>query len=121
MPLRIKVDEDLPTELTGLLRDAGHDAMSVNDQRLTGSSDQTIWDIIQAENRLLITADKGFVHAQLHAPGTHAGVVLLRLPQESRGAYLALTKKLLGEFDLQIASSAIVVATPHTIRIYRGD
>ena len=120
MPLRIKVDEDVPTELTGLLREAGHDATSVNDQHLTGSPDRRVWDVVQTENRLFITADKGFANAQLHPPGTHAGVILIRLPQESRSAYLALTKKLLGKFDLQVASGAIVVATPHTIRIYRG-
>jgi hypothetical protein len=37
MTLRIKVDEDLPTAAVERLRAAGHDAVSVSEQRLSGT------------------------------------------------------------------------------------
>lgn len=70
---------------------------------------------------MLITADKGFANAQAHPPGTHAGIVLMRLPRESRAAYLQLTRRLLDGLDLETISGAIVVAAPDAIRVYRGD
>ena len=70
--------------------------------------------------RCLFTADKGFSNAQLFPPGTHAGIVLLRLPRESRAGYIHLTESLLSAVDIESAIGAIVIVTPGAIRIYRG-
>ncbi len=40
--MRFKLDENLPMELAGLLRDAGHDVSTVLDQQLGGSSDEEV-------------------------------------------------------------------------------
>jgi predicted nuclease of predicted toxin-antitoxin system len=119
--VRVKVDEDLPAEIASLVREAGHDAATVAEQGLSGSPDQALWESVQPEKRCLLTADKGFANAQSYPPGTHSGVVLLRLPRESRKGYIELTQSLLREFDLESASGAIVVATPAAIRLYRGE
>jgi predicted nuclease of predicted toxin-antitoxin system len=89
---RIKVDEDLPGEIATLLRAGGHDALSVFEQHLTGTTDDKLWPLIQAESRILFTADKGFGDVRAHPPATHAGVVLFRLPRESRAAYIRLVE-----------------------------
>ena len=92
MPVSIKVDEDLPAEVANLLRDTGHDAVTVLEQEMTGTPDSDLWQAIQKENRCLFTADKGFADARNHPPGTHAGIVLLRLPRESRAGYINLSR-----------------------------
>jgi predicted nuclease of predicted toxin-antitoxin system len=57
--VRVKVDEDLPQAVVDLLRRAGHDAIGVLDQGMGGWKDPVLWDAVQAEERFLITADKG--------------------------------------------------------------
>jgi len=121
MPIRIKVDEDLPVEVADLLRSAGHDAITVAQEGLTGSPDDSLLKAVQRERRCLLTADKGFANAQSLPPGTHAGVVLLRLPRESRAGYLRLAESLLAEIDLESAAGAIIVVTPQAIRIHRAQ
>ena len=66
--MRFKVDENLPHEVCDLLNRAGHDAISVGEQGLSGSDDARIYERCQDEERALITLDVGF--ANLHAyPG----------------------------------------------------
>lgn len=120
MPMRIKVDEDLPIQVADLLRSAGHDACTVVEQGLVGAADDGLWKLIQQEQMCLITADKGFANARAFPPGTHCGVVLMRLRRESRGGYVKLTESLVAAGTLGSAAGTIIVVTPDTIRIHRG-
>ncbi len=60
MALRVKVDEDLPKAVTMMLRAAKYDALGVIEQDIGGWKDTELWQAVQAEERFLITADKGF-------------------------------------------------------------
>lgn len=103
-----------------MLRRAGHDAQTVNEQLLTGTSDAELWPIVQQERRILLTADKGFANAAGHPPGTHHGIVLLRHPRESRRAYLDLVRMLIANVELETIDGAIVVVGIDGMRIHRG-
>ncbi|MBI2567644.1 MAG: DUF5615 family PIN-like protein [Candidatus Schekmanbacteria bacterium] len=50
-----KVDEHLPVQCVGQLRAAGHDALAVQDQGLTGAADPRIAEVCAAERRVLFT------------------------------------------------------------------
>jgi len=119
MSTRLKVDEDLPVEVAVLLRRAGHDTATVLEQGLRGASDEAVWQHAQRERRCLFTADKDFAGAALRHGGPHTGVVLLRLPRESRAGYVHLAQLLVETFDFEAVPNAIVVVTPTAIRIHR--
>ena len=104
-----------------MVRAAGHDALSVTEQGLTGADDEDLWPRVQSESRVLFTADKGFGDIRTFAPGTHAGVILFRHPRESRAAYIQLVEALLAEFRLEDAAGATVIVSPGSIRINRGN
>ncbi len=118
--IAIKIDEDLPATFVPRLLQAGHDVVTVHDQRWTGLPDDELWPRVQTERRSLFTADKGFANANLHPPGTHAGIVLFRLPRESRRGYLGLLEFLIERLDLAAIRGAIVVVSPDAIRVHRG-
>jgi hypothetical protein len=94
--------------------------LTVYNQRWTGTPDEELWPRVQAEKRILFTADKGLASASQYPPGTHAGAVLFRLPRESRRGYLALLEFLIEQLDIATARGAIIVVSPGAIRIYRG-
>ena len=57
MGLSVKVDEDLPTQVTGLLRGEGHYAETVVEQGMGGARarDDELWHAVQAEARFLVS------------------------------------------------------------------
>lgn len=117
--MRIKVDEDLPRTITNLLRSQHYDAISVLDQELGGIKDPELWDVVQAEKRFLVTADKGFGNIRQYPPGTHAGVLLLRPDEDGILPLIALLRRVLEYYDLQHLAGMTTVASPRSIRIRR--
>ena len=57
--MKIKLDENLPTELVDDLRALGHDADTVAEEGLRGAPDPTVVDAAYAADRILFTLDKG--------------------------------------------------------------
>jgi predicted nuclease of predicted toxin-antitoxin system len=45
--MRLKVDENLPVEVADLLRAAGHDAATVNDEGVGGATDPDLADLVR--------------------------------------------------------------------------
>ncbi len=67
-----------------VLASHGHDVRTVKDEGLVGKKDQEIWIRCQDENRLLITQDLDFSDLRKFQPGTHAGMMLVRLQHPGR-------------------------------------
>jgi predicted nuclease of predicted toxin-antitoxin system len=119
--LKIKLDENLPRELGPLLRGMGHDADSVHDEGLDSRPDPDIWAAAQTEGRFFVTQDMDFSDARFFEPGTHAGLLLVRLKNPSRSA---LTRVVHG-FFLRDAHgcppSAFIVLSERGPRLYRPE
>lgn len=77
--MKIKLDENLPAVLAESLRNLGHDTQTTLDENLKGCDDSAIWCAAQSESRFLITQDLDFSDLRQFAPGTHAGILLVRL------------------------------------------
>ena len=120
MIAHVKIDEDLPRQIADLVAARGYDAASVMGQGWNGASDDQLWPRVQNEGRWLITADKGFADLRLHPAGSHAGVILLRAPEESRRAYLELAGIALNRLKLDDIAGAVVVVTHRGVRIRRA-
>ena len=58
--MKIKLDENMPVQLAGILTSLGHDVETVIKEGLAGYSDPAIWDRAQQEGRFLITQDLDF-------------------------------------------------------------
>ncbi|MGH2521941.1 MAG: DUF5615 family PIN-like protein [Anaerolineales bacterium] len=120
MAYRVKVDEDLPAAITQMLNDAGYEAAGVYDQGMGGWKDAPLWEIIQAESRFLITADKGFGDIRFYPPGTHTGVLILRPDQDGIRPAVDLIRQVLAHYRLDDLGGTVTVATPRGIRIRRA-
>jgi predicted nuclease of predicted toxin-antitoxin system len=76
------VDEDMPRSTARALREAGYVAEDVRDVGLRGKPDHAVFAYAQAHGQILVTADKGFANVVSFPPGTHAGLIVLRVPNE---------------------------------------
>src|ERR1700736_5799045 len=77
-----KLDENMPNALAGDLGSLGHDGATCEDEGLRGATDADISRHCNAEFRILITFDLDFADIRTYQPGTHPGIVVLRLKEQ---------------------------------------
>jgi predicted nuclease of predicted toxin-antitoxin system len=110
--MQIKVDEDLPNMVLQLLQERGYAAAGVVEQGMGGWKDPELWQAVQAEQRFLVTADKGFADVRLYPPGSHSGVLLLRPDEDGIRPVIDLLERVLSSFDLTALVGTITVVNP---------
>lgn len=81
--MRILVDENIPNITVQELRALGHDVLDIRGTERQGMFDEALWPFAQAEQRMLVTTDKGFSE---HRDKQHHGILVVRLrqPNEQR-------------------------------------
>jgi predicted nuclease of predicted toxin-antitoxin system len=115
--MKIKLDENLPARLAITLSELGHDTDTVVQEGLAAESDAIVWHAAQSEGRLLVTQDLDFSDIRDFVPGTHHGIVLIRLRDPSR---IALIERLISLFrseQVEEWTSCFVVVTEHKFRV----
>lgn len=117
--MKIKLDENLPTRLAAVLEKAGHAVDSVPAEGLTGKPDAEIWAAVRREGRFLITQDLDFSDIREYRPGTHPGLLLVRLREPGANALIERISAAMLEHDLQSLSRCFVVLTDHKLRVKR--
>lgn len=115
--MNIKLDEDLPEALGPILAELGHDTDTVPQENLTGQDDPTVWDAAQQAGRFLITQDLDFSDSRKFVPGTHRGLLLLRLRDPGRLALLQIVETLFRTEDMETWHGCLVVATERKLRV----
>jgi len=76
--LKFKVDENLPTEYASILREAGFEADTVPDEKLSGAGDSVLSERCRAKDRVLMTLDLDFANVQTYPPKSNPGIVVFR-------------------------------------------
>jgi len=79
--MKVLVNENIPLRTVGRLRDLGHDVKDIRGTESEGLPDSDLWKIAVAENRLLVTTDKGFTE---YRGDHHRGILIVRLRQPNR-------------------------------------
>lgn len=119
--MKIKLDENLPFGLATILKDLGHDVDTVNDERLIGHVDEDIWDAAQKESRFLITQDLDFSDSRRFAPGSHHGILLIRLRSPNRRNLIERLAQLFEKENVAEWIGCFVVATERKIRVLKPE
>jgi predicted nuclease of predicted toxin-antitoxin system len=118
--MKIKLDENLSVRLKGALAHLGHDADTVHDERLTGKSDDDVWAAAQADERFFVTLDQDFCDARKYPPGTHAGVLVARLPDSEQYRAAEYVLGWFEQYDPAAWSGCLVIGTPARLRVRRA-
>jgi predicted nuclease of predicted toxin-antitoxin system len=118
--MRIKLDENLPASLSTILTSLSHDVHTVADENLTGASDSAVWDAAQRDQRFLITQDLDFSDLRRFAPGTHHGILLVRLRSPDRTNLIRRVREVFEYEDVKQWNRCFVVTTDIKIKIVRS-
>lgn len=117
--MNIKLDENLPLRLATRLKDLGQDVQTVHDERLVCHSDIEIWQAAQKELRFLITQDLDFADSRKFVPGSHHGILLLRLHSPNRRSLVGRVVEIFQKESVGEWAGCFVVATERKIRVLR--
>jgi predicted nuclease of predicted toxin-antitoxin system len=117
--MKIKLDENVTTGVIPVLRKLGHNVHTTSDEGLTGKPDGEIWSATQSEQRFLITQDMDFSDARKFTPGTHHGILLLRLRSLNQAETISRLTELFSNEETESWRNCFVVATEHKVRVRR--
>ncbi len=118
--MKFKIDENLPNEITEVLNAAGHNAVSVQAQNLSGAEDAAIASRIAQEERCLITLDLGFADIRAYPPGLYSGLVVLRSKKQDKHTVLSLLHGLVPLLASETLAGRLWIVEEDRVRI-RGE
>lgn len=117
MPLRFKVDENLPDEVRDLLVSQHHDAMTVRDQSLIGTPDSDLLLVCKREDRAFMTLDLDFADARFVSGEPHPGVIVIRAGRQEKSHVLSIVARLLPTFAAEQLRDSLWIEDETRIRI----
>ena len=115
--MKFKLDENLPASSTAILTGVGHDVDTVADEGLTGAADQDVVTTATAAGRILISLDRGLGDIRSYPPGSHTGIVVLRLTDQSAAAVSQAISDLTALTNLESLAGAVAVLQRGLLRI----
>jgi predicted nuclease of predicted toxin-antitoxin system len=115
--VRFKVDENLPEELSQLLRDTGWDSFTVVAQQLGGEKDPQLAQICATEARILVTFDRGFSNIRLYPPSNSPGMIVFRLKSQDKPHVLAVALRLIEALRRRELRNELWIVHENRIRI----
>jgi predicted nuclease of predicted toxin-antitoxin system len=92
---------------------------TVADEGLAGRDDPSVWEARQHAVRFFVTQDRDFSDVRRFAPGTHAGLLLVRLEDPFRVTVRAFVHHLFATASVEQWVGCFVVATERSVRVRR--
>ena len=116
--MRIKLDENIDVRLTALLKEAGHDAITVREQGLRGIADRDLYDLCKAEGCILVTLDLDFSNLLHFPPEGTPGLVVVRGPNQLFVTMQVLMETLTDALVKESPSNKLWIVEPGRLRIH---
>ena len=94
--MRVAVDENVPRSVVREFRDRGWDILDIRGTPQEGMADDQLWQLVQADQRLFVTTDKGFAH---YREDRHAGMIIVTLKHPNSRKIFDRVMQALAQFD----------------------
>jgi predicted nuclease of predicted toxin-antitoxin system len=117
--VRLKLDENLTGSIALTLADYGHEVDSVRAEGLAGATDVQVARAAASAGQMLVTLDRDFADIREYPPGTHPGIIVVRVDPPRPSWVKAALTGLLAHHDLRELRGCLVIAQLGTVRIRR--
>ena len=117
--MRIKLDENLPQRLVSVLANRGHDVDTVVAEGLQGREDERLWPEVQAARRFFVTKDLDFSDERRFPPGTHTGILVLRLSDDRSRSVAERLRAVFAQEAVETWQGCLVIVADHKVRVRR--
>jgi len=118
--LEFLIDENISPLVAQELRALGYNVKHVREVGLKGCSDREVIEYAKREKRALITLDADFADVRKYPPGTHAGIIRLKLKFAPSIVVVNCLRRLLDRMEnLPLTSGLLIITDGETYRIKR--
>lgn len=117
--MKLKLDENLPSSAINVLKALGHDVETAVEEGLAGEDDPVLLSEATRESRLLVTLDRGLGDIRSYPPGTHAGILVIRLNDQSPRAVASALDLMGATVELETLAGCIGVFRDGELRVRR--
>jgi len=120
--LAVLLDQNVPRAIAAWLRSLRPDwkVWHTAEVDLSGKSDPEVFDWAQAKKAVIVTFDEDFADRRMHPPGSHCGVIRLRVwPTTIEETQSALERLLEGVPEGDLTGCLVIVDARH-IRIRKA-
>ena len=107
--MKVKLAENLPASAAAALAGAGHDAGTGPGGGLTGARDPDVVSAAAGAGRILVCLDVGLGDIRGYPPGSHAGIVVLRVPDQSAATVTKTISDLASLTELASLAGSVAV------------
>jgi len=114
----VKLDENVPDSVAPILRQAGHDVALARDEQLAGVPDDRVLAAASNEGRVLVSLDRGFANVLQHPPDATAGIVVIRLDEQTSPRIRRVAETLGGLLASQGVHGRLWVLDESRLRIW---
>jgi len=115
--MRFKIDENLPDELSMMLRENGWDSKTIVEQDISGADDPRVAAICDGEDRILITFDMGFANIRAYPTADHPGYIVFRLARQDKPHVLRVAAHVVAKLRDRGLRNELCVVDEGRIRI----
>lgn len=115
--MKFKVDENLPVRCVDLLREAGHDALSVLEQGLVGAPDAQLAEVCSSEERILVSLDLDFADLRTYPPSESAGIVVFRLKSQDASSLQQVVSRLVTLLAVESPTGQLWIVEEDKVRV----
>lgn len=112
-------DENIPPAAVDFLRSRHHEVKSVLDLGLKGQSDGAILAAAAQQGLVLVTFDKHFANILQYPPGTHCGIIRLRIHPPVLQHIIEALDNLLNRVDPAWMEGTLIVLEREGFRVRR--
>ena len=116
--MRIKLDENVDARLAMLLKKAGHDTNTIQEQNLRGTEDKALYDICKVDDHILVSLDLDFSNVLRFPPEGTPGVVVLRGPNHLFPTMRILVETLIDALARESPAGRLWIVEPGRLRIH---
>ena len=121
--MRVKLDENVPVSVLDPRSEAGADVDTVGDEGLVGADDPAVLAAASREGRVVMTMDRGFGDIRAYPPGSHGGIVVLRMDQQTPRRVAEAVRHFVATVELAALEGCVSVWRDGELRVRRppGD
>lgn len=118
--IQFLLDENIPPAVGQFLRDKGFQTKEVRDSLSPGAPDDAVMALARQEGMMLVTFDKHFSNLLVYPPGSHDGIILIRIHPPLIRDIINAFKQLFERLDITTIKGALLVLEREGFRVRRA-
>lgn len=117
--MRLILDQGVPRDAAGLLREMGYECIHVGEIGMAHASDEAILSFAVQQNAVVITLDADF-HAILAVSGAEGpSVIRIRMQGLNAAAVFHLLQKTLSDYEADLTRGCLITIKAHRLTCHK--